>query len=85
MIIADLPASSAPEEERTPSRALDRTLRAAGLVIALLATVLTAALGLFLTPVRLGGVPVGASMPAKRSSSHPCGPVPGPRAPRASV
>ena len=43
MIVADLPASSAPEEERTPSRALDRTLRAAGLVVALLATVLTAA------------------------------------------
>jgi len=62
MIVADLPASSAPEEERTPSRALDRTIRAAGLVVALLATVLTAALALFLTPVRLGGVPVGASI-----------------------
>jgi hypothetical protein len=62
MIVADLPAPSAPEEERTPSRALDRILRAAGLVVALLATVLTAALELFLTPLRLGGVPVGASI-----------------------
>jgi hypothetical protein len=62
MIVADLPTPAAPEDERTPSRALDRTLRAAGLVVALLATVLTAALELFLTPLRLGGVPVGASI-----------------------
>jgi hypothetical protein len=62
MIVADLPASSAPEGERTPSRALDRTVRAAGLIVALLATVVTAALEVFLTPLRLGGVPVGASI-----------------------
>jgi hypothetical protein len=62
MIVADAPAPSAPEDERTPSRALDRALRAAGLSIALLATVLTAALELFLTPLRLGGVPVGVSI-----------------------
>jgi hypothetical protein len=60
-VILDVPAPPAPEE-RTESRALDRALRAAGLVISLLATVLTAALELFLTPLRLGGVPVGVSV-----------------------
>src|ERR687883_1377933 len=61
MIISDAPAPPAPEE-RAESRALDRTIRAAGVVISLLATVLTAALELFLTPLRLGGVPVGVSV-----------------------
>ena len=62
MIVADVPALPAPEEERAPSRALDRTLRSAGLCIALLATVLTAALELFTTTWRVGGVPVGVSI-----------------------
>ena len=66
MIVADVPAPSAPQEEpqdeRAESRALDRTLRAAGLCIALLATVLTAAMELFLTTLRVGGVPVGVSI-----------------------
>ena len=60
-MILDVPAPPAPEE-RTQSRALDRILRVAGVVIALLGTVLTAALELFLTPLQLGGVLVGASI-----------------------
>ncbi len=61
MIISDAPAPPAPEE-RVESRALDPTIRAAGVVISLLATILSAALELFLTPLRLGGVPVGVSI-----------------------
>jgi len=60
-VILDVPALPAPEE-RAESRALDRTLRVAGGVISLIATILTAALELFLTPLRLGGVPVGVSI-----------------------
>jgi uncharacterized integral membrane protein len=60
-VILDVPAPPAPEE-RTHSRALDRTIRVAGVVISLLATILTAALELFLTQLRLGGVPVGVSI-----------------------
>lgn len=47
-----------------PSRALELVVRAAGLLIAVLAAVLTALLELFLTPLRLGGVPVGVAIPA---------------------
>jgi hypothetical protein len=60
-VILDVPAPPAPEE-RTQSRALDFVLRVAGVVISLLATILTAMLELFLTPLRLGGVPVGVSI-----------------------
>jgi hypothetical protein len=62
VILSDVPAPPAPEEERVEHRVLDRTIRTAGVVISLLATVLTAALELFLTPLRLGGVPVGLSI-----------------------
>ena len=56
-----------PAEERPPappSRALELTVRSAGLVIAVLAAVLTAVLELFLTPLRIGGVPIGVAVPA---------------------
>ena len=62
MIVADVPAPSAPQEEPQDERADSRALRAAGLCIAVLATVLTAALELFLTTLRVGGVPVGVSI-----------------------
>jgi hypothetical protein len=62
VIVSDVPAPPAPEEERAQHRALDRTIRVAGVVISLLATILTAALELFLTQLRLGGVPVGVSI-----------------------
>jgi hypothetical protein len=56
-----VPAPAAPEQRRA-SRALDHAIRAAGVVISLLATILSAALELFLTPLRFGGVPVGLSI-----------------------
>ena len=61
----DAPPVSTPADELPPapsSRALELVIRTAGLVIAVLATVLTAALELFLTPLRLGGVPIGAAV-----------------------
>ena len=51
-----------PPPPAPPGRALELVIRVAGLVIAVLATVLTAALELFLSPLRLGGVPVGAAV-----------------------
>jgi hypothetical protein len=45
-----------------PSAALARAITIAGVVISVLATVLSALLELFLTPLRLGGVPVGAAI-----------------------
>jgi hypothetical protein len=45
-----------------PRPVVDLVIRVAGVVIALLATVVTAVLELFLTPLRLGGVPVGAAV-----------------------
>ncbi|GAA3350420.1 hypothetical protein GCM10020358_76270 [Amorphoplanes nipponensis] len=61
----EAPAVSAPADElppAPPSRALEVVVRAAGLALAVLATVLTAALEIFLSPLRLGGVPVGAAI-----------------------
>jgi hypothetical protein len=52
-------------EERPPPRphpAADALVRIAGLVVALLATVVTAVAELYLTPLRIGGVPIGASV-----------------------
>jgi hypothetical protein len=54
------PDSIAPAE---PSRALDRTIRIAGLVISILAAFLSGLLELFLTPLRLGGFPIGVAVP----------------------
>ena len=47
-----------------PSRALELTVRSAGLLISVLAVVVTALLELFLSPLRLGGVPIGVAVPA---------------------
>jgi hypothetical protein len=61
----DAPPVSTPADELPPapsSRALELVIRTAGLAIAMLATVLTAALELFLTPLRVGGVPIGAAV-----------------------
>lgn len=49
------------EQERLVSR-LAPVLAAAGLLIAILATVVTAAAELYLTPLRLGGVPIGVAV-----------------------
>jgi hypothetical protein len=61
----EAPSVRSPADElppAPPSRALELVVRTAGLVIAVLATVLTAALEIFLTPLRLGGVPVGIAI-----------------------
>ncbi|MEU7902780.1 hypothetical protein [Actinoplanes sp. NPDC049118] len=57
-------ASADPAPRAEPSRALETTIRTAGLVIAMLATVLSAVLELVLTPLRIGGVPIGVAVPA---------------------
>jgi hypothetical protein len=53
-----------PPPPAPPGRALELTFRVAGVLIAVLATVLTAALEIFLSPLRLGGVPIGVAVPA---------------------
>jgi hypothetical protein len=63
----EAPSVSTPAEPlpaAPPGPALELVVRGAGLFIAVLATVLTALLELFLTPLRLGGVPIGVAVPA---------------------
>ena len=57
--VSDPQAPVAPERE---SRTLDRAIRIAGLVIAVLAAILSGLLELFFTTLRLGGFPVGLSV-----------------------
>lgn len=52
-----------PATERTQRPALDRTVRVAGLVVALFATVVTAVAELYLSPMRFAGVPIGVAVP----------------------
>ena len=52
----------APVEEIRREPRLGPLLTAAGLLIAILATVVTAVAELYLTPLRLGGVPVGVAV-----------------------
>jgi hypothetical protein len=62
----EAPSVSTPAEPlpvAPPSPALELLVRGAGLLIAVLAVVLTALLELFLTPLRLGGVPLGVAVP----------------------
>jgi len=56
------PADPVPPPE--PSRVLDIVIKSAGVAIAVLAAICSALLELFLTPLRLGGVPVGAAIVA---------------------
>ncbi|MEV8508724.1 hypothetical protein AB0368_28390 [Actinoplanes sp. NPDC051475] len=59
----EAPASAPPTEEPQPPRAgLERVIRTAGVVISLLATVVSALLELFLTPLRIGGTPIGVAI-----------------------
>jgi hypothetical protein len=51
------------EEEPRPSRALDVTLRVAGVIIAILATIFSGLLEIFLSTLRVAGVLVGVSIP----------------------
>jgi hypothetical protein len=62
----EAPSVSTPAEQSPPappSRALELLIRGAGLVIVVVATVLTALLEMFLSPLRLGGVPIGVAVP----------------------
>jgi hypothetical protein len=49
--------------ERTPSAAAEVAVRAGGVVVVVLATVVTAVAELYLTPLRVGGVPIGVAIP----------------------
>jgi hypothetical protein len=63
----EAPPVPAPADElppAPPSRALELTVRSAGVAISVLAAVLTALLELFLSPLRVGGVPIGVAVPA---------------------
>ena len=52
----------APVVEKRPDPRLGPVLAVAGLVVAILATVVTAAAELYLTPLRIGGVPIGVGV-----------------------
>ena len=54
---------SPPAEEQRQSRRAGRAIGVAGLVISLVATVVTAVAELYLTPLRIGGVPIGVAIP----------------------
>ena len=65
MILSDSEAPAptpVPAEQKKESRALDRTIRVAGVVVSVLAAVLSGLLELFFTTLRVGGVPVGVSV-----------------------
>jgi hypothetical protein len=57
------PEAQAPEQRKPPRRALDRSIRIAGGIIAILAAVFSGLLELFFTPLRFGGIPIGVSIP----------------------
>ncbi|BCJ54153.1 hypothetical protein Asp14428_56280 [Actinoplanes sp. NBRC 14428] len=55
----EAPAPAPPAETPKPPRpGLERLITAGGLVVAVLATILSALLELFMTPLRIGGVPI---------------------------
>jgi hypothetical protein len=54
---------SPPAEEQRQSRGAGRAIGVAGLLISLVATVVTAVAELYLTPLRIGGVPIGVAIP----------------------
>ena len=62
----EAPSAPSPAGELPPARprpALELVIRGAGLVVALLAAVVTAFLELFLAPLRLGGVLIAVAVP----------------------
>ena len=62
-VSVEQPAVVAEQEPRRESRALDITLRVAGVVITLLATIFSGLLEIFLSTLRVGGVLTGVSIP----------------------
>lgn len=61
MIVSDAEAPPTPEQG-AERRGLDRTIRIAGVVISVLAAIVTGALEIFSTQLRIGGVLVGVSI-----------------------
>jgi hypothetical protein len=61
VIVSDAEAPPAPER-KAERRALELTIRVAGVVISILAAILSGALELFFTELRIGGVLVGVSI-----------------------
>jgi hypothetical protein len=61
VIVSDAEAPPTPEQG-AERRGLDRTIRIAGVVISVLAAIVTGALEIFSTQLRIGGVLVGVSI-----------------------
>jgi hypothetical protein len=53
---------TAPEEQVTHSRVAEPVMRVAGVLVVLVATVVTTVAELYLTPVRIAGVPTGVAV-----------------------
>ena len=51
-----------PQQDTTRLAAVDQAIRAAGVLVSILAAVVTAVAELYLTPLRIGGVPIGAAV-----------------------
>lgn len=49
-------------QPRTPDPRLDLLIRVAGVVISIIATVVTAVAELYLSPLRIGGIPIGVAI-----------------------
>lgn len=63
MILPEAPAPPAPgDSDRGAGRAVDLAIRAGGWLVATVAAVVTGLLELFLTPLRVAGVPVGVAI-----------------------
>jgi hypothetical protein len=62
----EAPSVSSPADPvsppRAPSRALELLIRTGGVLVAVAAAVLTAFLEIFMSPLRIGGVPIGAAV-----------------------
>lgn len=61
MTVTEVEAPAPPG--RTPSAAAEWSVRAGGVVVVLVATVVTAVAELYLTPLRIAGVPTGVAVP----------------------
>ena len=67
----EAPASAPPADEPAPPRTgLERLIKIAGVVVSVLAAVLSATLELFMTPLRIGGVLIGAAIVAAVAGNY---------------
>jgi hypothetical protein len=64
----EAPSVSSPADavvpSRAPSRALELLIRVGGVLVAVVAAVLTGFLEIFMSTLRIGGVPIGVAVPA---------------------